>query len=631
MNRISTLRGSRRLAVTAILALAASATLAPAAVLDEVPSSALVVFKVNHLQDTSKKLGEMLQALGVTDFVPQASDPLGALQTQSNMTSGIDKAGDAAVVMLDGDWSKIGPEHPENKPPLLVLIPVTDYQSFLNNLDVNKTEDGITMARPKTPDQSGDYVYAVQWGNFAAVSPMREALTQKPDGLKPDPMALRELTDKDATLFVNLPPVKAKLLPALEKNREQIIAQVEKGMAGMHPNSDAAAPSPDSTSPQAADANKMPLLRSAINQSISVVEEAVTGEQSQTLGLTVSKAGLGGTFLTEFMPDSFWGKLMMAVKPADKPLLSGLPALKYLFFGGFTGDPKLSAQAFDHVVGPFRKEAGDEGDQGKAVVNALDNTRDALTAVTRTSSGWVAPTTPVGQGGLFQFVSISKSDDAAKLLEMQKKQYGMQQDLMKSLGMPNADMMGMKVTPDARTVDGISFTQFTTQMNVNGQTPGAMQAQQMMNIFYGPNGLTLNSGVVDPQTLLVTAGGDDTFMSGAISAAKKDEDLIGPTDPIKLVDAQLPSSRTGAVYLPLDAIVGTAVTYARQFGFATPVQLPPNLPPIGFSFGTEASAVRVDGFVPTPLVQSLFQAGAQIYMQMHGGGNGGAAAPGGGL
>ena len=632
MNQISIVRrGSKRIAAAVMMALAVSAGRSQAAVLDEVPSTALVVFKVNHLQDTSKKLADMLQAIGVTDFVPAASDPLAALQEQTNMTSGIDKAGDAAFVLLDGDFAKMGPEHPENKPPVILLVPVSDYKNFLNNLDVNKTEDGVTMARPKTPDHGGeDYLYVAQWGDFAALSPKRELLTQKPDGLKPTALALRELTDKDATVYVNSPQVKLKLIPLLEKNREHFISAVQKGLAGM-PHADAdAAPSADSTTTQAADANKMPLLRTGINQLINVVEEAVNGEQSQTFGTTVSKAGLGSTFLTEFAGDSFWGKLIQEVKAGDKPLLSGLPALKYLGFGGFSGDPKVTAEAFDHVVGPFSKEAADEGDQGKAVVTALQNTRDAMLGVTRSSFGWVAPTTPVGQGGLFQFVAVYKSDDAAKLLDSEVKQAGMQQELMKSLGMPNANQVATKVTPNARTVDGVSFTQFSTQMNMNADTPGAMQAQQFMTIFYGPNGLTLNNGVVDPHTLLITSGGDDTFLSGAIASAKKDDDLIGVTDPIKLVDAQLPSAKTGAFYLPLDAIVGTAVTYARQFGFATPVQLPPNLPPIGMAFGTEASAVRVDSFVPTPLVQSLVQAGMQIYMQMHGGGGNGAAPSGGG-
>jgi hypothetical protein len=58
------------------------------------------------------------------------------------------------------------------------------------------------------------------------------------------------------------------------------------------------------------------------------------------------------------------------------------------------------------------------------------------------------------------------------------------------------------------------------------------------------------------------------------------------------------------------------------------VQLPENLQPLGFTIGTEGSAVRGDGLIPAETVQSLISAGMQAYMNMQQGqGAGGAAAP----
>jgi len=62
--------------------------------------------------------------------------------------------------------------------------------------------------------------------------------------------------------------------------------------------------------------------------------------------------------------------------------------------------------------------------------------------------------------------------------------------------------------------------------------------------------------------------------------------------------------------------VNTGVTYANQFGFPVKLQMPPNLPPIGVSAGTEGTAFRVDSHVPSQLVQSLVMAGMQAFMQM---------------
>jgi hypothetical protein len=97
---------------------------------------------------------------------------------------------------------------------------------------------------------------------------------------------------------------------------------------------------------------------------------------------------------------------------------------------------------------------------------------------------------------------------------------------------------------------------------------------------------------------------------------------------VKKVASNLPSSRAFEIYVPLDEVVTTGLTYAKQFGFAVPVQLPPDLPPLGGTVSTEGSTMKLDGYIPTPLVQSLVAAGMQAAMQMQGGGGGGP--PGGG-
>ena len=64
--------------------------------------------------------------------------------------------------------------------------------------------------------------------------------------------------------------------------------------------------------------------------------------------------------------------------------------------------------------------------------------------------------------------------------------------------------------------------------------------------------------------------------------------------------------------------------YAQGFGMPVKMQLPQNLPPLGFSAASEGTAVRFDMHVPTTTVQSIVAAGMQAYMQMQGGGAKGA-------
>ena len=129
-------------------------------------------------------------------------------------------------------------------------------------------------------------------------------------------------------------------------------------------------------------------------------------------------------------------------------------------------------------------------------------------------------------------------------------------------------------------------------------------------------------GSIDPKTLVLASGIDDDLIGQSIDAAKESKDVL--TDDLKLVDAGLPKSRSAVFYLGLDQILSTGISYAKANGFPVPVQLPNNLPPIGFAAGTDGASMHYDMYIPTKLMQSLVQAGATVFQQFnqHGGGGG---------
>ena len=98
-----------------------------------------------------------------------------------------------------------------------------------------------------------------------------------------------------------------------------------------------------------------------------------------------------------------------------------------------------------------------------------------------------------------------------------------QQDMMKSFGGPAQNAMKMTVTPNGKTVDGVSFDTVTTSFDMNAAGPGGAQAQMAMTYLYGPNGMTVNSGIVGDK-LLVGMGTSDQVLSSAIAAIKGNED-----------------------------------------------------------------------------------------------------------
>src|SRR5436305_387249 len=137
------------LAVAALATASTARTARAAGVMDQVPADVAAVWKINHIQDTSTKLAALLQALGVTDFVPMMSDPLNALQTETGMTAGLDKTGDGAVIILNGPWDN------QPTPPIVLLVPVSDYKAFVGGLTAVRTEGDVSVVHFKS-DESTD-------------------------------------------------------------------------------------------------------------------------------------------------------------------------------------------------------------------------------------------------------------------------------------------------------------------------------------------------------------------------------------------------------------------------------------------------------------------------------------------
>jgi hypothetical protein len=163
---------------------------------------------------------------------------------------------------------------------------------------------------------------------------------------------------------------------------------------------------------------------------------------------------------------------------------------------------------------------------------------------------------------------------------------------------------------------------------------------QFMMFLYGPNGPTKYVGPVNDSTLLTFMGAPDPTVTATIEAIKSDDDPLAKSNSLKTVAGQLPTQRMSAFYIPLDQWAATGLNYAKQFAsMDMGVKIPEDLPPIGVTLSADGSAFRVDAYVPTDLVTSLYQAGMQVFMAMHGppgGGNPGAApqqggGPGGGL
>jgi hypothetical protein len=299
--------------------------------------------------------------------------------------------------------------------------------------------------------------------------------------------------------------------------------------------------------------------------------------------------------------------------------VGGLPSGKYLFFGGFIVDPTMASKAFADLIDPVAKELTASGPDMQSLNDYVTVMKSAVAALKGGSMGVLAPTGALGQQALLQ-EEVVYNGDAQALVTATQKASTLSPDVFKALGIDNT--YKITLTPNAKTLDGISFDSLQTTMTPDPNNPMAQQQAQMMALMYGPNGMTAYTGVVGDHFVLST-GLDDTALSSLIATAKTGDAPLAALDAVKKVASNLPTNRAAEFYVPLDTVVSTGLTYAKQFGFAMPVQLPPDLPPIGETVSTDAGTVKVDSYVPTALVQSLVAAGMQAFMQMNGGGGGG--------
>jgi hypothetical protein len=592
----------RKVAVIALMLAMLLAGAVRAQVMQQVPSDALLVLKVNNLKATNEKVIKFTNELGIPampmpeEALAVVKDPLAALQKETGMQQGLDLAGEMAIVFVDPATVAGNPEK-----AALVLIPVADYKSFLSNWPDAKTDGAVSEIKfANGGDEPG---YVASWGKYAALSPSKEIVGKKPAAFLTTPaLASKELAGKDAILYVNFNSLRGKLVPEIQKNRAELLQNVEQALRRV---------------PQAA--KFTPVLKALVGQVLTAVEEFLNDTQAATVGITIApEQGLTATILAEFTPDTYIGKLVSGTKNTDATLLEGIPEGKYLLVGGSVSDPAVATKLFDDFAGPVIAELAKTGPDMQPIQDYVKTIKTLIGVHKGQTFGVMAPKGVIGQAPLLQFLTV-QSGDAKVMSECAAKMVDQQTAAMKSLGVPGLEGMKPTRTAAAKTVDGIAFDSIVTKVDMNPQDARSVQQAQMMNMLYGPAGQVMYTGIVGDK-LLTTSGVSDAVMSSAIAAVKANSAPLAKTDRIKSVSDQLPKQRLGVVYVPVDDIITTVVAYAQQMHMGIPLQIAPNLPPVGAAMSTSANSMRVDVHIPTLLVQQIIAASMQAQMQMQQGG-----------
>jgi hypothetical protein len=634
--KVHVMRRARRayvgvVTLTGVVCASVGAGTARAQSLEQLPPDTLFLIRVSNLGKVSDKTAALAKRLGLDQMSPDAGDPLAALQNKAGIKEGLDKNSDLAIAFFDGPVTGSKEEL-----GMVMLIPVTDFKTFVGNFTDAHDEEGVTAFTTN----DGTPGFAKPLGKYAAMSPEKSVLAWlKPGGVPvPGEVARKELAEKDLVVYANFAALRTKYLPEIEKNRQSWLAELEKdvlstprkapAMGGADDQGEVAAEKAQAD--QLAKKKKfLPVIKAAANQGINVLEAMLKDGTSATYGVSLTDAGVNGTLALEFKPGSYAANLLGMFQGSNDTFLAGLPESKYLVFGGASYDPKPIVKAIDDFSAPVVKELnGIDDPDAKTILTFVDTAKRAIGATTGQTFGALAPTGPLQQEALVQGINLYRGDSKT-LLAAQEDVLKGQEEIM---ALATGGAAGSKTifTPNARQIDGVTFNEFKTEMTGEASTPEAMQAQQALSFLYGPEGMSGLSAAIDDKTVLAVSGLPAAQLSNAIKAAKSGDDVLGKSQTLKLTVDQLPRKRVAAVYIPLDVILGTGINYAKQFGMPINVQMAENLPPIGITYGAVGSAFRADGHLPTPLIQSVTSAVMQVYMGMMGGG-GGAQPQGGGL
>ena len=379
----------------------------------------------------------------------------------------------------------------------------------------------------------------------------------------------------------------------------------------------------------------VPAIQAVMDQYFVFAERFLTDANAATFSINLTDEGLNTTMAAEFAQGSYLGKIASGMKNTDANLMAGLPGERpYFGFGGFNVSPDVMSQLVTDIMDPVLKQLAGTGQGGQNITQMVNAAKTMLQNTKTTAFGYPAPQGALGTESVIQSVAVS-TGNAKAIADSQKTMLKGMNSLMQGMqglqaqgagaaGQPPVQM-DFQVQEGAKTVGGVKLDQYKFDMQMDAENnPQAAQAQQMMAMIYGPNGMSGVMGAVNDKTFIAVQGATDQLIEATVKSAQNPQDRLSGLAQVKAVSGQLPQNRFGVCYLQLDQIVGTGARYAQGFGMPLKMQLPQNLPPIGFSAASEGTALRFDTHVPTTTIQSIVAAGMQAYMQMQGGGAEGA-------
>jgi len=563
------------LAVAVCAAVTLSTALPARAAMPEVtkklPDTAAGFLVVPKLSDVSSKLAMLDKALGLNN--PMMQNALAFAKTNLNMIQGVNDNGSFVMVMPSL------PADPGAEPPMIMLVPVTNYDAYLKNF-------GAAGAGVQPIQLMNQPSFVKQLGSYAVVGNQQDAVTSFQ--MQANQFAGRAgklgntvMGGSDVLVYLDF----TKLGPMLQPMVMMGLQQMQEEMANQPGGPEAE------------------LGRAFMSIWSDAVNAFMRDAQAVVIGVDMTEEGIGLAASTQFKPTSPLAKTF-AKAPAKPIALNRLP-----------GRPFLMATATDTSTLPMKEWIASiqKAIPDNAFGAMMKNGMAAFEAAgDQAQQAYYSPAAGAAPGSFMNSVAVYSTDKPRALVAAQKK-------VLKD--MANLEVMpGMKYLTayeeDVMQVAGKQVDQYSLRMQI---PPDQMAQLGPMAMFMGSD--MGGYMVATDNAVIMTSGADPKLIKEAISVADGTGEL-GGNPGIVAVQKHLHPHRVSEAYISVNNVVKLVGGFAALFMPGVNFNMPADTPPVATSVSVTDGGVSVREYVPMKVITSVNRMIQQIMQQQ-----GGAGAP----
>ena len=568
------------------IALAPPAEADTPAVVKQIPEDAQMFVAVPNLSALSQQIAQLNQNTGLN--MPQLADPLTMVKAQFGLRQGLREDGGAAVAILSMPLPSEPGEKPSGDGKVMLLLPVSDYQAFVNNFNGGEGgeadaggDGGAEGEGIRQIQWMGDTVFVKQAGDYAVLSDKRpvvagyQAAGDNPLAERAGEFGSEVLSEAEAMVYVNLKSIAPDLRTLFKSAFKQAQQEMRQEMEG---------------EPQA----QVEMADHVFQLYTQAIDAVLRDAQAGLAGIDFADQGLQLSFTAQFEQGSDLAQAFQNA-PEQSPSLNRLPDHPFLF--AFTADvsPWPVDQWIDQAI-----EALPEKEENDKMLSLV---RSSLSLWKRAGDtvqqAWYAPQmggAAANPASLLNAVTVYTPDDPQAFIQQT-------QQIIQGLGEIE---LGEGISYKAAWQDDIMQVagQQVDQFNIAINMPQEMMRQMGPLAMFFSQGFTYYITATD-EAVITTTGADPAMLKAAIQAAGEQGGLNAAAG-LQGVRDKLGEHRFAEFYIGVGTIMKTARGFMAMFNpDAGNWKIPENLPPIGAGFSAHGGGVAERIYIPTQVIRAI--------------------------